>query len=155
MTDSFIHSFIESSFPPNLKDIINPKPLELRTQSFRSMFTLHHVSHVRCQVSRVRCIFELIMKLNLGQPCLQSGMSITLSWKYMYQKGLTIFLYPNCTHKFYENGKTFKCYVYFQIKWSFKRCSILSEKTCLASFCYNNNTICSFPSLYTPLYVVL
>ena len=98
---------------------------------------------------------ELIMKLYLGQPCLQSGMSITLSWKYMYQIGLTIFPYFNCTHKFYENGKTFKCYVYFQIKWSFKRCSILSAKMWLTSFGYKNMTICSSPSPYTPIYLVL
>ena len=35
---------------------------------------------------------ELFMKLYLGQPCPQSGLSITLSGKYMYQIGLTIFL---------------------------------------------------------------
>ena len=42
--------------------IINPKPVELETWKFGSMFTLHHVSHVtwpvpvvRCQVSGVIC----------------------------------------------------------------------------------------------------
>ena len=35
---------------------------------------------------------ELIMKLYLGQHSPQSGRSKTLSWKYMYQIGLTMFL---------------------------------------------------------------
>ena len=43
------------AFPPNLQDIINPNPLELRTWHFKSMFTLHYVSHVTCQVPGVRC----------------------------------------------------------------------------------------------------
>ena len=97
---------------------------------------------------------KLFMKLYLGQPCLQSGLSITLSWKYMYQIGLTIFPYFNSTQKIHENGKTLKCYVYFQITLSFKRCSILSAKMWFASFGYKNMTICSTPSPYTPIYLV-
>ena len=60
MTDSFIHWVIESSFHLNLQDIINPKPLELGTWTFGSMFTLHHVSHITCQVSGVRCQFSRV-----------------------------------------------------------------------------------------------
>ena len=83
-----IHSFIESSFPTNLQDIINPKLLELGTWNFRSMFTLHHVSHVKCQVSGVgvrchvsdvRCHFFLSF---FGQ----SGG--TSRWRVCYQRGL-------------------------------------------------------------------
>ena len=60
VTDSFIHWVIESSFHLNLQDIINPKPLELGTWTFGSMFTLHHVSHITCQVSGVRCQFSRV-----------------------------------------------------------------------------------------------
>ena len=55
VTDSFIYWVIEHPFPLNLQDIINLKPLQLGNWHFRSMFTLHHVSHLTCQVSGVRC----------------------------------------------------------------------------------------------------
>ena len=97
---------------------------------------------------------ELIRGLYLGQPCLQSGLSITLSWKYMYQIGLTIFPCLNFTQKIYRNGKTFKYCVYFEIKWYFKQCSILSAKMWFSSFGYKTMTICSSPSPYTPIYLV-
>ena len=47
---SLIKSVIHS-FPPNLQNIITPKPCELESCNFEKMFTPHHVSHVRCQVS--------------------------------------------------------------------------------------------------------
>ena len=57
--DWFIHSLSHwVIFHLNLQDIINPKPLELGTWTFGSMFTLHHVSHITCQVSGVRCQFS-------------------------------------------------------------------------------------------------
>ena len=64
LRDWFIHSLvIELSFPPNLQDIINPKPLKLGTWNFGSMFpsTICHMSHVRCQVSDVRCHVSHVM----------------------------------------------------------------------------------------------
>ena len=56
--------FIKWSFPPNLKNIIAPKPWELESWHFEIIFTPHHVSHVRCPVSRVRlkCWFFLQQK---------------------------------------------------------------------------------------------
>ena len=45
------------------------------------------------------------MKLYLGQPCLQSRLSIILNWKCMYQISLTIFLYFDSTQKCMEMAK--------------------------------------------------
>ena len=42
------------SSPPNLQNIIIPKPLELETRRFDRMFNTTYVSGVTCQVSCVR-----------------------------------------------------------------------------------------------------
>ena len=41
--------------PPDIHNIINPRPLELDSWNFERMFTPYHVSCVTCHVSRVIC----------------------------------------------------------------------------------------------------
>ena len=73
-------TLIESPFPPNLQNIINPKPLELGTWNAYTMFTTFHVSCVTCQVSPVTCHLSPVFFL------LQiAGASW---WRACYQRGL-------------------------------------------------------------------
>ena len=47
--------WISNPFPPDIHNIINPKPLELESWKFERMFTPHHVSRVPCHLSPVTC----------------------------------------------------------------------------------------------------
>ena len=42
-------NLIKGTFPPNLHNIITPKPWELESWNIERMFTPHHMSYVRCQ----------------------------------------------------------------------------------------------------------
>ena len=44
------------TFPPNLNNIITPKPWELESWNFERIFSPHHVSHVTCQESGVNLL---------------------------------------------------------------------------------------------------
>ena len=46
---------MSNTFPPHLQYIKNPKPLELGTWNFHTMFTTCHVSCVKCHMSNVTC----------------------------------------------------------------------------------------------------
>ena len=101
---SFNHSFNKRGhFPPNLHNIIPPKPWELESWNFERMLTPHHVSHVmyhvscvmcqvsgaRCQVSGDRCNFFLFLSFFPGQSCGASR------WRVCYQRGLPCLVYPD------------------------------------------------------------
>ena len=68
----FIHS-LTNPFPPNIQDIINPKPLDQGSWIFERMITFHHVSHVTCQVSGVTCHVSLVRCQVLKVRCHMSG----------------------------------------------------------------------------------
>ena len=47
---------VSDPFPPNIQDIISPKPLELGSWHFERIFIPpHHASHVTCHVSHLTC----------------------------------------------------------------------------------------------------
>ena len=46
---------LHTHFPPNLQNILTPKPLELRTWNCEIMFTTFCVSRVTCHMSCVTC----------------------------------------------------------------------------------------------------
>ena len=46
---------VSHPFPPDIENIINPKPLKLLSWHFERLFTPHHVSCVTCHVSAAMC----------------------------------------------------------------------------------------------------
>ena len=60
----WLSDWLSDPFPPNLQDIINPKPLELGSWNFHP----HHLSHVTCHVSHVRCHKPGVMYHHLTHP---------------------------------------------------------------------------------------
>ena len=77
---NWLSKWVSEPIPPNLPDIINPKPLELGSWNFERMFTpppcvtchmsgvTRHMSGVRCHVSSVTCHFlwKKVVKLAGG-----------------------------------------------------------------------------------------
>ena len=69
---SLINSLIKwvtEPFPPDIHNIIKPKPLELESWNFERMFAPHHVSCVTCHVSRVTshiyCVTQKVIYMYL------------------------------------------------------------------------------------------
>ena len=57
-----------------------------------------------------------------------------------------------CSRKYFFCTQKFEMLCIFPDKWSFRWWTILSAKMWLARIGYKNTTICSSPSLYTPIY---
>ena len=70
---------LSQPFPPNLQNIITPKPWELECWNLERMFTPHQVSCLRCRVSDFLIFFFYYFFL-------QSACSSW--WRVSYQRGL-------------------------------------------------------------------
>ena len=55
---NWLIGWVTDPFPPNVHNIRNPKPLELESWNFESMFTPHHVL---CHVSPVTCHMSIFL----------------------------------------------------------------------------------------------
>ena len=54
-TPPSLTDWVSDPFPSNLQNTITPKPLELGTWNFYTLFTTCHVSCVTCHLSHVTC----------------------------------------------------------------------------------------------------
>ena len=89
----YFTDWLSDPFPPNLQSTVNPKPLEVETWHFYTMFTNCHVSpvtchmsHVMCLVSPVTCQVSGIKHIFLFFVFLQIGEFSW--WRVGYQRGL-------------------------------------------------------------------
>ena len=97
---SVSHCTLWKYLPPDIHNIINPKPLELDSWNFERMFTLYHVScvtwhvspvtchvsHVTCHVSPVTCHMSFVF-------CLFLQIGGTSRWRVCYQRGLPCLIF--------------------------------------------------------------
>ena len=149
---SFIH-WLSHPFPPNLQDIINPKPLELGSWNFACMFTLYHVLYVTCQVSGVRChmsgLFSFLFFFfgQSGGACL---------WRVCYQRGLPrlIFLLIVSSFIIFNVQNTLTLEMDSEMAWNryfcLKQIVISQDIKWSAILKYSANSMILFPPIWIP-----
>ena len=74
---------VTDHFPPNHKNIINPKPLKLRTWNFERRFTSPHMSRVICHMSHVTCHMQFLISFSFSLQRFEGSW-----WRVFYWWGL-------------------------------------------------------------------
>ena len=120
-TITSIHSLIKWSFSSNIFQKHNPKPEELESWNFESMFIVHfvsyvmcHMSPVTCHLSSVTCIFLKLSfnKLDKGVELVGEGSvingptpsSLLCSYMQLYTGTKSVRFYPDIFTLMHFNG---------------------------------------------------